>query len=116
MENLFENFVVELNHNQLHFLERFPSVTVSPSSSGVHIGSSNWFIDFTSEKHSKVSLLTNCCLEGEYRYPKALDLTSMVESDYLFVSNSTVVFNAMKSNQLAKETQGKQGKPVSYST
>lgn len=44
VETLFENYVVELNHKQVMSVNDEDTMQISPVSSGVHIGSSNWMI------------------------------------------------------------------------
>ena len=49
VQNLFENFVVELNHGEISYLTSTKTVEVKPISSGVHIGSSNWIMNIEGE-------------------------------------------------------------------
>jgi hypothetical protein len=49
VETLFEKHVVVLNHNEIHFMTNDHTISISPSSSGVHIGSSNWVLQMEGE-------------------------------------------------------------------
>ena len=91
VENLFENFVVPLNHGEIKFITNEKTVSVSAASSGVHIGSSNWVLKVEGEKElNKYGLLTNFCMDGEYRHSKAIDLAPLEGADCLIVSRSVL--------------------------
>ena len=49
VENLFENYVIELNHNEIHHLTTEKTIAIQAVSSGVHIGSSNWVLTLEGE-------------------------------------------------------------------
>ena len=49
VETLFEKHVVVLNHNEIYHLTNEHTVSISPVSSGVHIGSSNWVLKVEGE-------------------------------------------------------------------
>jgi len=49
IEKLFEQHVVVLNHNEIYFLTNEHTISISPSASGVHIGSSNWVLKMEGE-------------------------------------------------------------------
>jgi hypothetical protein len=72
---------------------------ISPISSGVHIGSSNWTITIKGEGDSlKYGLLTNICLEGEYRYPKSADPAPFYKVDCLLISSTVIDEQAVRKN------------------
>ena len=65
--NFFANFVVVLNHNEKHACDNVMSVT--PVSSGYHIGASCWLLEVG---HLRLSVVTNASLGLDYRHPMPL--------------------------------------------
>lgn len=125
IETLFENYVVELNHKQIKSVNDEDTMQISPISSGVHIGSSNWTITVSGEGESKrYGLLTNICLEGEYRYPKNADPAPFSKVDCLLLSSTIIDEQAVRKNlettysmMLGQEkATGKVESPVSYTS
>jgi hypothetical protein len=99
IENLFENFVIEVNHNQVIDIGGEQRMQISPVSSGVHIGSSNWTISVKGEDNmARYGVITNICLEGEYRYPKNADPLPFFNVDCLLLSSSVVDELAVRKN------------------
>lgn len=99
VETLFENFVVELNHKQVRSVNDEDTMQISPISSGVHIGSSNWMITVQGEgEQQRYGLLTNICLEGEYRYPKSADPAPFQNVDCLLLSSTIIDEQAVRKN------------------
>ena len=49
VENLFENYVIEMNHGQVIDIGGEQRMQITPVSSGVHIGSSNWTLAVSGE-------------------------------------------------------------------
>ena len=78
-----------MNHGEIKFITSEKTVSVSPSSSGVHIGSSNWVLKVEGETElQKYGILTNFCIDRDVRHSKAIDLTPLESSDCLIVSRS----------------------------
>lgn len=96
---LFENFVVVLNHNEVHYLTNEHTVSISPVSSGVHIGQSNWILKFEGETQlQKFGLLTNICLEGDFRYPKSVDWQALQSVDCLLLNSNLFLEKEIEHN------------------
>ena len=92
VEALFDQFVVVLNHNEIHYLTNEKTISLSSVASGVHIGSSNWVLNVQGETElSKFGIVTNCCLEGQYRYPKQVDTQGLAKADCLLLSSGLLV-------------------------
>lgn len=67
INRFFAEFVTVLNHNERHTFDSM--VQLTPTSSGLHIGSSCWFLEVG---HLKISVMTNASLGPEYRHPKPI--------------------------------------------
>ena len=101
VENLFENFVVELNYNQIEYLSGEQTIKVSPVCSGVHIGSSNWIVEIKGDQ--RYALVNYISFEGEYRYPKQVDKSAMVGVDVMIMA--TTVLNQKQVVQNLAQSQ-----------
>lgn len=99
VDNLFENYVTEVSFGELKHLDSAGLVVLQAISSGVSIGQCNWILRLSGEvcaepsqpKLEKIGLLTNLCLDGEYRYPKGIEAHSMLECDALIASSGCLV-------------------------
>lgn len=92
VEKLFENHVVELNLNEVHFLDNSEIVSLQAVSSGVGIGHCNWKLSVKAEDHlQNYGIITNMCLEGDYRYPLGIDTSCLVGVDCLLMSSNVIV-------------------------
>jgi hypothetical protein len=81
INKFFAEFVVVLNHNEHHTYDSLVSMT--PVSSGYHIGSSCWFLEVA---HLKLSIVTNASIGVDYRHPKKFSPEIMIGSDVLLLS------------------------------
>ena len=85
IHNFFTNHVVVLNHNERHAFDNLVSLT--PVSSGFHIGSSNWCVEVA---QMKLALITNASLGVEYRHPMPFNGSMLRHADCMFI-NSVVL-------------------------
>lgn len=106
--------MVVLNHNEVHHLTNEHTVSVSPVSSGVHIGQSNWILKLEGESQlQKFGLLTNICLEGDFRYPKSIDSQALQNVDCLLMNSNLLLEQEIEHNlKYASQIQNQ----ISYPT
>lgn len=103
--------MVVLNHNEIHYLTNEKTIALSAVASGVHIGSSNWVLNVQGESElSKYGIITNCCLEGQYRYPKQIDTLALSQADCLLLSSGLLI------DQGGSKGPGAVAHPVEYSS
>ena len=58
-------------------------VQLTPTSSGLHIGSSAWLLEIG---HLKISVMTNASFGPEYRHPKPIQTSLLKNSDCLLLT------------------------------
>ena len=80
--------MIELKYKEIKFLSDEQTISISPICSGVHIGSSNWTISVSGEQ--KYALLNYVSFEGEYRYPKQVDLEAMKDVDVMLLGTTVL--------------------------
>ena len=97
VETMFENYVVELNHNEVHQVRN--GIEMQAISSGVHIGQSNWLLKIMGEQQlQKIGLVTNLCLEGDFRYPKSADLQQLQDLDCMLLNSNIFLKREIEHN------------------
>lgn len=64
IQDFFQNHVVVLNHNETYKYDNLVSLT--PVSSGFHIGASNWSLEVG---QMKFAIITNASFGVDYRHP-----------------------------------------------
>jgi hypothetical protein len=82
---MFANFVVVLNHNERHAFDNLLSLT--PVSSGFHIGSSNWCVEVA---QMKLAMITNASFGVDYRHPMPFNGSLLRNAQCMFI-NSVVL-------------------------
>lgn len=81
LTRFFAEYVVVLNHNERHTFDSI--VTLTPVSSGYHIGSSCWNLDVA---HLKLAVVTNASVGVDYRHPKKFAAEALTGADVLLLS------------------------------
>jgi hypothetical protein len=81
INRFFAEFVVVLNHNEKDTYDSM--VQITPTSSGLHIGSSAWLLEIG---HLKISVMTNASFGPEYRHPKPIQTSLLNKSDCLLLT------------------------------
>ena len=90
---------MEVNLNETFYLDTQKIVCVQAVSSGVSIGQCNWVLNYNGEELiKKIGLVTNICLDGEYRYPLGIDLKSLQDMDLLITNSNILVHQTALSN------------------
>ena len=79
---MFANQVIVLNHNEKHTFDNLLSLT--PVSSGFHIGSSNWCVEVA---QMKLVLLTNASVDVAYRHPMPFSERLLRNADCMLISS-----------------------------
>ena len=82
VQQMFQNQVVVLNHNERHTYDNLLSLT--PVSSGFHIGSSNWCVEVA---QMKLVLLTNASVDVSYRHPMPFSDRLLQNPHCMFISS-----------------------------
>ena len=82
VQNMFQHKVIVLNHNEKHTFDNLLSLT--PVSSGFHIGASNWCVEVA---QMKLVLLTNASVDVPYRHPMPLSSRLLKDAHCMFVSS-----------------------------
>ena len=82
VQQMFQNTVLVLNHNERHVYDNLLSLT--PVSSGFHIGSSNWCIEVA---QMKFVVLTNASVNVAYRHPMPFSDRLLKDAHCMLVSS-----------------------------
>ena len=105
VDNLFENFVTELSYNELAYLDASKAIQIEAIPSGSRIGEANWIIkvlgaDATPNGQQKIGLMNNVCLEGNYRYPRLVDIKSLMDCDAIVCGSRFLETATAEQNKL----------------
>jgi Cft2 family RNA processing exonuclease len=82
IQKFFANHVVVLNHNEHHRYDNL--VTLTPVSSGFHIGSSNWSLEVG---QMKFALITNASFGVDYRHPMPFNGSQLKNADCMIIGS-----------------------------